>query len=108
MNRKNFGACSGVIIDWCRGHGYWFDTHELEQIMTFVGGGGLAKTRRRTEAEAKRQIKISEKRRKGAGAHIPGARSAGVGGLFGGRGTGGGLAEMGLAAILFGLLESIF
>ena len=22
MNRKNFASCSGVVIDWCRGHGY--------------------------------------------------------------------------------------
>src|SRR5262245_46567351 len=30
MNRRNFADVSGVILDWCRGHGWWFDAHELE------------------------------------------------------------------------------
>ncbi|RMG09844.1 MAG: zinc ribbon domain-containing protein [Planctomycetota bacterium] len=45
MNRKNFARCSGVVIDWCKGHGYWFDTNELEEIFRFIQGGGLEKSR---------------------------------------------------------------
>ena len=41
MNRRNFARASGVVIDWCRGHGYWFDAHELETILEFVARGGL-------------------------------------------------------------------
>jgi Zn-finger nucleic acid-binding protein len=25
MHRKNYASMSGLIIDWCRGHGFWFD-----------------------------------------------------------------------------------
>ena len=46
MNRKNFARCSGVIIDWCKGHGYWFDTCELDKIMAWIQGGGLDRARK--------------------------------------------------------------
>ena len=45
MNRKNFAGCSGIIIDWCRAHGYWFDVYELEGILKFVSDGGMDKAR---------------------------------------------------------------
>ncbi len=58
MNRLNFGGSSGVIIDWCKDHGSWFDSNELRQIVTFIQGGGLKKTRQRQkeklEEEARR------------------------------------------------------
>jgi Zn-finger nucleic acid-binding protein/ribosomal protein L40E len=41
MYRKNFGNRSGVIVDWCGAHGTWLDKDELEQIATFIAGGGL-------------------------------------------------------------------
>lgn len=47
MHRKNFASCSGVIVDWCRGHGYWFDRHELEAVLAFVSRGGLDEARQR-------------------------------------------------------------
>lgn len=40
MNRRNFGATSGVIIDYCRSHGLWLDHRELENILRFVRRGG--------------------------------------------------------------------
>ena len=58
MNRKNFANTSGVIIDWCRGHGYWFDADELERIMSFIERGGVEHARElereRARLEAKR------------------------------------------------------
>jgi Zn-finger nucleic acid-binding protein len=51
MERKNFAGCSGVIIDWCRGHGFWFDAHELEAIVRFIEEGGLDKARQSTFAQ---------------------------------------------------------
>jgi Zn-finger nucleic acid-binding protein len=41
MNRKQFSAGSGVIIDVCRGHGAFFDPGELPQVISFVMSGGL-------------------------------------------------------------------
>lgn len=41
MQRKNFGKRSGVIVDWCGAHGTWLDKDELEQIASFIAGGGL-------------------------------------------------------------------
>ena len=55
MHRKNFGGGSGVIIDWCRGHGYWFDATELEKIMAYVRAGGLDRARERQIEDARRE-----------------------------------------------------
>jgi Zn-finger nucleic acid-binding protein/ribosomal protein L40E len=41
MLRKNFGKRSGVILDWCGGHGTWLDPHEMEDVAAFVLMGGL-------------------------------------------------------------------
>jgi Zn-finger nucleic acid-binding protein len=59
MNRVNFAKCSGVIVDVCKGHGTWFDSDELSQIVEFVRGGGLETSRAREKAEideARRQL----------------------------------------------------
>ncbi len=61
MNRKNFANRSGVVLDWCRGHGWWFDADELERIVAFIDQGGLARARK-LEAEA------SERRERAAAA----------------------------------------
>jgi Zn-finger nucleic acid-binding protein len=45
MWRKNYGTASGVIIDVCKQHGVWLDARELERILAFVRGGGLARAR---------------------------------------------------------------
>lgn len=47
MNRKNFAGCSGVIIDFCKPHGLWFDRKELQQIADFIDAGGLHKARQK-------------------------------------------------------------
>jgi Zn-finger nucleic acid-binding protein len=46
MQRRNFGATSGVVVDVCAAHGVWFDTWELQQVLAFVEAGGLADLRR--------------------------------------------------------------
>ena len=33
MNRINFARRSGVIVDFCKGHGTWFDRDELREIV---------------------------------------------------------------------------
>jgi Zn-finger nucleic acid-binding protein len=45
MNRKNFARVSGVIIDVCSRHGIWFDSGEMEKIMSFIAHGGLKRAR---------------------------------------------------------------
>jgi len=41
MQRRNFGKRSGVIVDSCLEHGTWLDADEMEDIASFVMGGGL-------------------------------------------------------------------
>jgi Zn-finger nucleic acid-binding protein len=45
MNRKNFAQSSGVILDVCAKDGIWLDRGELERVLGFVSGGGLARAR---------------------------------------------------------------
>lgn len=55
MNRINFGSCSGVVIDWCKDHGSWFDNDELRQIVSFIQAGGLKKARAREKEKLKEE-----------------------------------------------------
>jgi Zn-finger nucleic acid-binding protein len=62
MNRVNFGARSGVIADWCRGHGMWLDGGELRQILEWTkAGGGLASKQAELE---KAKLELEEEKRK--------------------------------------------
>lgn len=47
MNRKQFSAGSGVIIDVCRAHGAFFDPGELPHVITFVMNGGLEQAQKK-------------------------------------------------------------
>jgi len=58
MNRKLFADCSGVIVDWCKAHGTWFDRDELKRIVQFILAGGLNKSREREK------MKLEEERQK--------------------------------------------
>jgi Zn-finger nucleic acid-binding protein len=51
MNRVNFAGCSGVILDWCRAHGSWFDPNELRQVVAFIRSGGMRKAREREKTK---------------------------------------------------------
>lgn len=75
MNRKNFGCCSGVIIDWCKPHGVWFDTHELAKILRFVAEGGLDKARALELARAEQKLRRTQDRTRHA-ANAGGSSSA--------------------------------
>ena len=52
MLRKNFGKRSGVILDWCGGHGTWLDANEMEDVAAFVLAGGLERAAASAGAEA--------------------------------------------------------
>ncbi len=55
MNPRNFSGCSGVVLDWCRDHGSWFDGSELQKVVTFIKDGGLRKAREREQLRLKEQ-----------------------------------------------------
>ncbi len=55
MNHKNFSGCSGIVLDWCRDHGSWFDRQELQRIVSFIRNGGLRKARERDRARLREQ-----------------------------------------------------
>lgn len=40
MNRINFGAKSGVVVDRCKEHGLWLDGGELRQLLEWTKAGG--------------------------------------------------------------------
>lgn len=65
MHRKNFAGCSGIILDWCKGHGFWFDAEELPGVIAFINQGGLDRARaneiRRQRQELDR-LKDAERR----------------------------------------------
>jgi Zn-finger nucleic acid-binding protein len=44
MTPKNFGRCSGIIVDCCKKHGNWFDWQELHQVVAFIQKGGMQKS----------------------------------------------------------------
>lgn len=61
MNRKNFAGCSGVVLDWCKGHGYWFDRNELQEIVQFVQAGGMDRARSRELDNARRDLERTKR-----------------------------------------------
>jgi Zn-finger nucleic acid-binding protein len=64
MHRKNYAGCSGVIIDWCKGHGCWFDALELEKVIEFVRAGGLDRSRKMEIERARDELtRLKEQQR---------------------------------------------
>lgn len=57
MNRRNFGRFSGVVVDICREHGVWFDGGELNEVVSWIAGGGLEQARRRELDELEQQAR---------------------------------------------------
>ncbi|MBX7084197.1 MAG: zf-TFIIB domain-containing protein [Nannocystaceae bacterium] len=68
MARKNFGGCSGVLVDECR-CGTFFDAGELEDTLAFVRSGGLQLARKRADEERTRAMRLAESAAMSAQAH---------------------------------------
>ena len=66
MNRVNFGARSGVVVDQCKGHGVWLDGGELSQLLEWKKAGGQLWDER-VRAERKREEEKSRKEREDLG-----------------------------------------
>lgn len=60
MNRRQFGARSGVVIDRCSQHGVWLDAGELGQILKWAKAGGRIHDERQ-QIESLRQEKLKAK-----------------------------------------------
>lgn len=65
MNRVNFGAKSGVIVDRCRDHGLWLDGGELRHLFEWMKAGGKLLDREKQEQRLKEEAD-QERRKKAA------------------------------------------
>lgn len=63
MNRVNFGARSGVVIDRCKEHGVWLDAGELRQLCEWMKAGGQLLDKEKTEERTKEELKNEVKKR---------------------------------------------
>lgn len=63
MNRVNFGARSGVVIDRCKDHGVWLDAGELRQLSEWMKAGGKLLDKERA-AEREKEALLEEKNRR--------------------------------------------
>lgn len=55
MNRVNFERVSGILLDRCRDHGFWFDATELDAVLRFIklGGERVSDERQQQEERAR-------------------------------------------------------
>lgn len=63
MNRRNFAGVSGVILDWCRGHGWWFDAQELERVLAFLEQGGMERARAALHEQRLQEVRRERERK---------------------------------------------
>lgn len=59
MNRVNFAAMSGVVVDQCKEHGMWLDNGELIHLMEWKRAGGQLLARQ------KEKEKLEQRERQG-------------------------------------------
>ncbi|WP_298431603.1 zf-TFIIB domain-containing protein [Geobacter sp.] len=53
MNRVNYGAKSGVVVDRCKDHGVWLDGGELRHLFEWMKAGGKLLDQERREEQKK-------------------------------------------------------
>ena len=61
MNRLNFAGGSGIVIDACRDHGFWFDRGELAAIVAFLENGGWDKVKKRERERLQEEVRSLER-----------------------------------------------
>lgn len=58
MNRVNFGARSGVIVDQCKDHGLWLEGAELRRLLEWKKAGGqILDNRRKVEKKEEKEAR---------------------------------------------------
>ncbi len=62
MNRRNYGARSGVIVDTCKMHGVWLDAGELRRLLHWVKAGGLLHDKAKQQRERKSEERTKRAR----------------------------------------------
>lgn len=62
MNRVNFGARSGVIVDQCPKHGVWLEGGELRRLLEWRRAGGQILDRQRRVERLEEEQKAERKR----------------------------------------------
>lgn len=63
MHRRNFGRKSGIIVDQCGPHGYWFDNQELETVLRWVQEGGELRVARLRDDERREESRRQQMNR---------------------------------------------
>ena len=66
MNRVNFGARSGVIVDQCPKHGMWLEGGELRRLLEWKKAGGQILDRRRRAERAAEELRLERQRARDA------------------------------------------
>ncbi len=64
MNRVNFGAKSGVIVNRCREHGVWLDGGDLRHLFEWMKAGGKLLDQERHEQIKKEEAELEKSRHK--------------------------------------------
>jgi hypothetical protein len=72
MNRINYGAKSGVVLDVCQKDGAWFDADELARILAWIREGGLLRANRERAGEAQADLAHVQSQRVMQAATLPG------------------------------------
>jgi Zn-finger nucleic acid-binding protein len=62
MNRVNFGARSGVVVDQCPRHGMWLEGGELRRLLEWRKAGGQVLDRRRKAERRAEEVKLERRR----------------------------------------------
>lgn len=60
MLRQNFEHRSGVILDYCKLHGIWFDADKLTRLISWVHCGGIEAARTDRAREEARTARLRE------------------------------------------------
>ncbi|HEX3998406.1 MAG TPA: zinc ribbon domain-containing protein [Pirellulales bacterium] len=58
MLRQNYEHRSGVIVDYCKPHGMWFDADKLSRLVEWIHGGGIEAAQCDREQEAARAARF--------------------------------------------------
>ena len=64
MNRVNFGARSGVVVDRCAAHGVWLNGGELRHLFEWMKAGGEILDQEVREADINRREAETDKKEK--------------------------------------------
>jgi Zn-finger nucleic acid-binding protein len=77
MNRRRYGARSGVVADTCKRHGVWLDGGELGQLLKWAKAGGEIFTeQKRHEEERRRRVRQERLRREALEGRVSALHSA--------------------------------